>query len=242
MEFTCEFCNSTFGRKTTLVNHQKTAKFCLELQGKENNNFVCQHCNKQLTTKNTLLVHLITCKGKLENNQEKLVEENIHLKEIINNKNDLIEKLQDKIQKLIDALIGFAESKHEFSNSDPIDKQINELTLKYGKKQRRQQIKEPNVMYILTTQNLKRERRYIFGKSKNLTSRLSTYNKTDDHEIIYYQPCGTEPNMDTVEKMVLNKLDKYREVENRDRFILPEDKEIDFFIDVIKKSIDFVLE
>jgi len=82
-----------------------------------------------------------------------------------------------------------------------------------------------NLIYVyINNEHLKKERRYIFGKSKNLTFRLST------HEIIYYQSCSSKPNMVIVEKLVLNKLDKSREVENRDRFILPEDKEIDFVL------------
>jgi chromosome segregation ATPase len=256
--FICKFCNSEFSRKNNLMYHQKTAKFCLIIQGKENNEFECKFCHRQLSTKNALNIHRQTCKEKIENNittikdeNKKLIEENIESQkqliikseEIKNLKKQIIEKNQ-KIEKLEDTIIGFAESKHELNtNLESYETQIQELTIKYGgKKQKRQQIKEPNVIYILSTDLLEKERRYIFGKSKNLTTRLSTYNKSDEHKIIYYQPCRTESNMDVIEKLVLNKLEKYREIENRDRFILPEDKEIDFFIDVIKKSINFVLE
>ena len=48
--------------------------------------------------------------------------------------------------------------------------------------------------------------------------------------------------MGIVESMVLLKLSKYREKANRDRFILPLDKDIKFFTDVIDKSIGFFMD
>ena len=45
--------------------------------------------------------------------------------------------------------------------------------------------------------------------------------------------------MNMIENMVLNKLNIYREKENRDRFILPIDKDIIFFINIIKQCITF---
>ena len=78
---------------------------------------------------------------------------------------------------------------------------------------------------------------YIIGKATNLTDRLSTYNKTCDHEVVYYKKCETEENMDLSEKLILNKLDKYREVANRDRFILPLDEDIKLFMNIIDKYV-----
>ena len=46
--------------------------------------------------------------------------------------------------------------------------------------------------------------------------------------------------MDISEIMVLSKLRDYREQANRDRFILPEDKEISFFIGIIDSCIHFL--
>ena len=120
------------------------------------------------------------------------------------------------------------------------DKQlrIRYLEKKYLKRHSRVEYKERNIIYILTTQLLKQERRYILGKAINLTSRLSTYNKTDEHEVIYYQECGEK--MDVIETMVFSKLDKYREQANRERFILPEGENIEIFIDKIKECINFI--
>jgi uncharacterized Zn-finger protein len=252
MSFNCQFCNKEFSTKSNLTYHQRTANFCLQIQGKDTlEAFSCQLCDKKFNRKSSCMEHECICPQKKINNNEKLKEiekDNQQLKEeIVKFKKDIeyyskqILEKDKKIEKLEDTIIGIAEAKHEILKSNCIDNQVQELAIKYGRKQRRQQIKDPNVVYILTTNHLKNERRYILGKSKNLTTRLSTYNKTDEHEVIYHQGCGTEENMDAVEKMVLTKLTKYREVENRDRFILPEDKEIDLFIDTIKNSVEFIL-
>ena len=117
---------------------------------------------------------------------------------------------------------------------------IQFLTKKYVKRQPRVDYQERNVIYILTTANMKKERRYILGKAENLTSRLSVYNKSDEHEVIYYQECSDEDKMNIVETTVFNKLKECREQANRERFILPENKEIKYFLDTIKKVIEFV--
>ena len=116
---------------------------------------------------------------------------------------------------------------------------IQYLTKKYVKSQPRIQYEEKNVVYILTTKLMKKDRRYILGKATNLTSRLSTYNKSDEHEVVYYASCEDEETMSCVENMVFKYLNEYREQANRERFILPEKKEISFFSDVIKKSVEF---
>jgi excinuclease UvrABC nuclease subunit len=60
------------------------------------------------------------------------------------------------------------------------------------KKHKRSDIPEANVVYILTTEDNKKKRTYIIGKAKNLKSRLSFYNKTAEHEIVYYKECKDE--------------------------------------------------
>jgi hypothetical protein len=114
---------------------------------------------------------------------------------------------------------------------------IQQLTKKYVKSQPRIQYTAQNVIYILTTPTHKNERKYILGKASNLTNRLSVYNKTDEHEVVYYQSCGDEETMTIIEQLVFQRLKDYREQANRERFILPEGKTIDLFIDVIKKTI-----
>jgi hypothetical protein len=119
---------------------------------------------------------------------------------------------------------------------------IQLMTKKYVKKQPRVQYEEKNVLYILTTANMKKERRYILGKATNLTSRLSVYNKSDEHEVVYYQECPDEEIMSIVESLVFCKLKEYREQANRERFLLPEVEKVDLFINTIEECINFVKE
>jgi hypothetical protein len=120
------------------------------------------------------------------------------------------------------------------------DIKIKYLTKKYVKAQPRTQYEERNVVYILTTANMKKERRYILGKATNLTNRLSTYNKSDEHEVVYYQECPDEEKMSLVENLVFSKLKEYREQANRERFVLPEDKNVEYFMNMIKECVKFV--
>lgn len=126
-----------------------------------------------------------------------------------------------------------------------IKKKDNELdTLKnmFVKKHTRTDYPEKNVLYLITTEQNKANRIYIVGKACVLKDRLSTYNKTCAHEVIYYRSCNSKENMGLCEQLVLNKLDKYREVANRDRFILPVDKDIEFFTTIFDAVIDFYLD
>ena len=78
------------------------------------------------------------------------------------------------------------------------------------------------------------------GKATNLTNRLSTYNKTDEHEVVYYQECPDQEKMGMIETIIFSKLDQYREQANRERFILPDNTDISLFVDVIRQCIDFL--
>jgi len=92
---------------------------------------------------------------------------------------------------------------------------------------------------MLTTEDNKKKRLYIIGKAKELKTRLSPYNKTAEHEVVYYKACKNEEHMKLVEGMVLAKLEPYREKANRDRFILPVENDISLFTNIINKSIEF---
>jgi hypothetical protein len=65
IKMNCEYCKKEFSSKSSLNNHKKTAKFCLKLQNKKEddiNNFKCEYCDKIFTSKQPLLTHLNTCK------------------------------------------------------------------------------------------------------------------------------------------------------------------------------------
>jgi predicted GIY-YIG superfamily endonuclease len=107
---------------------------------------------------------------------------------------------------------------------------IRLLEKKYMKCRPRVQYKEKYVVYILTTKRMKKDRVYILGKATDLTPRLSTYqlrwarsayNKSDEHQVVYYQECGDEETMALVENTVFHHLKEHREQANRERnFVL----------------------
>jgi len=53
--------------------------------------------------------------------------------------------------------------------------------------------------------------------------------------------CNTEEDMNLIELIVLKKLKLYKEKANRDRFILPIEKEISFFINMIDECIKYII-
>jgi hypothetical protein len=118
----CRYCQKKFKLSSTLLHHQKTAKYCIEKQGKINDDFKCDFCHKTLTTHNRLLTHLQVCKKKMNNDisnekdneyrtrledKEKLYEEKIKeqteliikLKEREKQKDDYISKLEEALEK-----------------------------------------------------------------------------------------------------------------------------------------------
>jgi len=117
------------------------------------------------------------------------------------------------------------------------DQKIQLLEDTFVKKQKRENYPN-NIIYMLTTKENKKDRIYIIGKATILKDRLSGYNKTAEHEVVYYKQCNRK-SLITIEKMILTKLEIYREKANRDRFILPIGKDISLFTDVIDQSVKF---
>ena len=57
--------------------------------------------------------------------------------------------------------------------------------------------------------------------------------------MFYYKECKNEEFINTIEIMILTKLMSYREKANRDRFVLPLEKDINFFINIVNECINF---
>ena len=95
------------------------------------------------------------------------------------------------------------------------------------------------VVYLATNKKSMKERLYTVGLARDLSERLSNYNKMEDHFPIYYKAFMDEEQMKVAESMVLNKLYVYREKESRDRFILPVGKDIKLFTKAIDDTFNF---
>jgi len=100
----CAFCSNEFISKTSLIHHQKTAKYCILLQGiDKNTNFVCLKCNKRLSTQNRLYTHEQTCKKHMEDIIRKECEQKLIEKDKIILDRDLIISEQKIIIKELHA-------------------------------------------------------------------------------------------------------------------------------------------
>ena len=92
----CTFCNKEFSSKSNLVAHQKTAKFCLEIQGKNDKNFECEYCCKKFTQNQSLIDHFNVCKEKGKKEYAKQFDaENFKLKERLREREEYIAKQFD---------------------------------------------------------------------------------------------------------------------------------------------------
>ena len=115
----CQFCKKKFAYKGTLASHQKTAKYCLEIQGKDISNlFGCEFCNKNFTTQQNLKDHILVCKEK-----EKMEED--QKQQIYNDKIKDYEIRLDKKEKEIKMI------RHEYE--EKLEKQRHEYEEKLEK-------------------------------------------------------------------------------------------------------------
>jgi len=96
-----------------------------------------------------------------------------------------------------------------------------------------------NCVYIITNKYLIQDRTYIVGKAISLTERLSQYNKMAEHDVVHYVECNNASQMSLIEKSVLYKLNNYRERADRGRFILPENKDISFFTNILNEACEW---
>jgi cell division protein FtsB len=84
---------------------------------------------------------------------------------------------------------------------------------------------DKNVVYIITTEYKEAQGHYKIGKTQDLQKRLSTYNTSDKHEVIYYTSCKSKKKMDLLEQLVHDKLDDKRIEPNKEWFLSEEEAE-----------------
>jgi len=69
----CTFCNNTFSNKKTLLQHQRTAKYCIS---KQNQKHICEGCSMFFLSSNELVCHQYICVNILTKKNKELEEEN----------------------------------------------------------------------------------------------------------------------------------------------------------------------
>jgi len=108
----CSFCDKNFSSKTNLKQHQKTAKYCLNLQNIGISEFECAGCLKKYTTKNNLDRHKQNCNILYYKDTIKRLEKDLE------NKNKQIEILQDKLENIALKSILKPNIQHNYQNQN----------------------------------------------------------------------------------------------------------------------------
>ena len=62
--YNCEYCKTGFKSISSLNLHKKRAKYCLNIQNKNIEEFICEYCGNNFTSKQNLNKHIIICKEK----------------------------------------------------------------------------------------------------------------------------------------------------------------------------------
>jgi hypothetical protein len=107
-------------------------------------------------------------------------------------------------------------------------------------KRQKRTIYSPNIIYLVTCDELLADRKYLIGKSKNLTNRLSGYDKISDFEVVYQKSFNTLKQCEMAEKIILDALENYKEKINKDRFILPIGEDIKIFTKIFDDTFSFL--
>ena len=97
----CNFCNKSLTNSSILKTHQKTAKYCLEIQGLSIT-LKCDFCYKNYSQKRDLIRHLSTCVDKKIFEKDKIIAEKDKIfAEMVAEKDARIKELQDHLVDII---------------------------------------------------------------------------------------------------------------------------------------------
>lgn len=136
----CKYCKNFFTTIYKLNKHQQTAKYCLKIQGKV---LICD-CKKNFTDKRNLEKHQKKCVDFHVNRNTKQLEEKYngfisHLKNIIDEKDQMINELQNKLDNLTNKIadkpttintINIIQNLQPLSDSD-FQNNLDNLTIDY---------------------------------------------------------------------------------------------------------------
>ncbi len=124
----CKYCNNTFGRHNNLLKHQKTARYCLILQGKlteakqatYKRTYTCKYCSNQFSRSDNLKRHIPTCPENIAMHEDKARSQDKQLLE-------MIIQLQRTIANMSEHTSGTTNNRNMTMNLAPItDEEIQE--------------------------------------------------------------------------------------------------------------------
>lgn len=193
---------------------------------------LAQWCSPNFSIQVSKWIRELIITGKVEVGKEKTNDE---LKKEL----DILKKqLDEKNQIIMNNQTIIYDKVKELENTNT-NKELGFLENKFIRFQKRQKYSEKDVVYIITNEDLKKDRIYLIGKAVDLKKRMTNYNKSLEHEVIYYKGFKNMYHMKTAEMMLLYKLNKYRYelTSKKDKFILPEDEDISLFTDVLDQCV-----
>jgi|SaaInlV_100m_DNA_2_1039680.scaffolds.fasta_scaffold06397_1 uncharacterized Zn-finger protein len=110
MSVKCEFCYKEFSTKGNLIKHQKSTKYCINIQkerGKEieeYDKYKCIYCDKKFYEKSNYTKHEIICNKKPNKEKEELLNNLEELKLDICEKDKIIYDLKNKVDYLTEEI------------------------------------------------------------------------------------------------------------------------------------------
>ena len=201
----CEFCEKEFSTKSSLTYHQKTAKYCLEKQGKSNEKYKCCHCEKFFTTHQRAIDH--------QNKSCKLKDKSKHEKEIESIKEDLATyKKQEKIR---------AKEKEAYCQQQIKEKEAYyQQQIKEKEAYYQQQIKEKDLYLSSFEEKLKESKDLIKEKTESIAKLEAKLEKFEDSILSKtekkYQPITTN---NTTNNIVINNSLNLNDIEKMNSFL-----------------------
>lgn len=124
----CQYCKNNFNTKSILKYHQKTAKYCISIQGNKNTNYECESCKKTFSTKQNLQVHKTSCTSNIISEME--ISYKNEILKISDDRDKQIEKLEKTIKDLqntIEKLASQAISRSTTTKNTQINNYIQQL-------------------------------------------------------------------------------------------------------------------
>lgn len=245
-------------------HNQKISKFKLQIKNLNEQNLINLTEIKLLKERliETQVVYTKNFNGTKELMSE-IMDENINLKNnlnnnqlskitnqqsiLINNNNTLTNQLEYYTSEMRRVKEEYKDSITNKSYNDlllqieNIEKKV--IAVDPTKRKPRKKDIEKYAIYIMTNKNEEKQRRYKIGFATSSELRRSNLDtaSSEEFKILHREPCKTKNNMNLCEKLIHNKLNCYRVTQSKEFFELPKDKEIEFFITIVKEEVRHVI-
>ena len=239
MSYVCDICNLKSTTKSNLNKHKKSES-CLKTKKENEYKEYLEVLNKKLEKLEKLENETEIYETQLEEKNNELEQKNIEifsLKEKVKEYKNILESLFNPLIKKENKI---SEDSNSVNVNSVIEDRIKILENKILQKQKRDVFENgKNVVYVITTDYKESQGQYKIGKAQDLQQRLSVYNTTDKHKVVYYTSCKNKNSMDLLEKVVHLRLDGFRIEQNKEWFISQDNaNDLIKIIDECKNIID----